>query len=833
MPVALTVFGVATDTLDPTLFYVLLRTVRGSGEYPFPNLPKNVAIDSVHRMTAPDNMLTVVTWDKVFSEAEEPDLQDAIDQGRLMIPVECPIAGGVMITGLPFGPLIAEEVIEKSRISGVGLLYRKGIASNAPFEALREALDKSFKPGTASKVLRTLVARIGELSGMEEIFKRRRPIGIVDYFYRATGRAGVDGPLFDVVPEKPDLRTKAPMLQVHVRRHAAPTDQKFKVQVTLGNYDEVLCSVLIKIEADVPSVIVSAPAHITDVSLSVFNNEGTLVDQWNGKFTQGMQFGLSALGTVDTLPPPFPGSPKSPDLEARPRIHTTAFEGPSIANRSGGLDVLRKQEANVAALIGPLLAEFENIWFERGVDGQLEVIRWIKKKIEQPGITKAYLFDPYLGSEALKRVVARQGNETAELFIVVSPGDIDPDADRTEKTATSDYLAKLTCTAREWADKLVGRISVVHIKRGDGSSQAFHDRYLCVVDKKGVPTAYLLSNSLSKAAGDWPFAICELDRVMSWRVYAYILELILGQSKDGNLQPDVIWKSADKSMATQPGVSVASPPSDSQPSWVDPVNAFLSDVWNIIIRNSDFKPQVGALVDTFLRAWPQGVDMNKLADTLFNVVSHRDAIVVFVSDQLRDGGRAELANLLDNKLLARFFELLPSFDHKGGWFVPFDARRVILENLGRTIARRQNATNFVRAKLNPRIHELVSVIETQRFDHAFAWDAHEASVFLSIIALQVAIHADDSPECFRIGVASDYIHWLGRLMRSDVAARAYGDQNTVPPEWLDDLIFVVQQIAKARRVLGAVLDAPIGRVKGDPWVTPVFKHTITKFLGQL
>ena len=79
-------------------------------------------------------------------------------------------------------------------------------------------------------------------------------------------------------------------------------------------------------------------------------------------------------------------------------------------------------------------------------------------------------------------------------------------------TAGSDYLDKLRETATDWADKLAGRVSIVHIKRGDGSRQAFHDRYLCVVDRKGVPTAYLLSNSLSKAAGDWPFAICELNR---------------------------------------------------------------------------------------------------------------------------------------------------------------------------------------------------------------------------------------------------------------------------------------------------------------------------------
>ena len=329
------------------LSHVLLRTVRGPGEYPAPTLPEKVAIDGVRRTAVPDSTLTVITWDKIISEAEELELQSKIDQGLLMIPAECPIASGETITGLPFGPLIVEEKFQKARISGVGLLYRKGVASNAPFKALREALDRNLNPGTAPKALQALIVRIGELSGVDQIFKQRRPIGIVDYFYRAAATTGVDGPLFDVRPEKLDFRTSSPMLQVHVCRHAAPLDQTFKVQVTLRNYDEVLCSALFEIEASVPEIVVSAPAHITDVSLSVFDNAGDLADQLNGMFAQGSKFGLSVLGAVDTLPPLFLNSPKSPDLEVRPRIQTIAFEGASIANRSSALDMLRQQEASV------------------------------------------------------------------------------------------------------------------------------------------------------------------------------------------------------------------------------------------------------------------------------------------------------------------------------------------------------------------------------------------------------------------------------------------------------------------------------------------------------
>ena len=823
MPLSLTVFGIAANGLDPTFCYALIRTVRGPGVYPEPNLPKNIAADGVSRSMVPDTPLELITWDSLIPVAEDVGFQKAINEGRLTIPDECPISAGQTIEGTPFGPLVVEERNQKARISGAGLLYRKGIATEVPLKALKQALDRHLKPGTVSKALEILVSLIGALSGTREMFGQHRPIGAIDYFYRSPATTHLDGPLFDVVPEKLDFRTKAPMLRLYVRRHAAPLDQKFKLQVTLGNYDAVLRAVLLDIDAGTPEAVVSAPAHITDVSVGVFDQDGNLVDQLNGKFTQGFQFNLSALGAVDVFPPPFAGAPHSPDLEARHRVHTTSFEGPSIANRSGGLDILRKNQATLTALVGPLSPTVENLWFERGVEGQLEVIRWIKKKVEQPGLAKAYLVDPYLGSDSLKRVVARQGNETAELFIIVSPGAIDPDADTSASTAGSDYLAKLTCTATEWASKLAGRVSIVHIKRGNGSAQAFHDRYICVVNQKGVPKAYLLSNSLSKAAGAWPFSICELNQVMSWRVYAYVLEMVEGHSQ--GLTPEVIWKSAEAPAASPLSAVTTSSSNNAEPAWVAQTNAFLADVRSIIIRDSDFKPQVGARIDEFLSAGREHIETEKFADALFKVVKHREGIVVFVSDHLRGRGVNELANMLDDKLLSYVLERLPDVGQPNGWFLPVDVRRSLLEYLGRTIARQKNATNFVRARLNPKVHGFVKLIETQRFEHTIAWGAHEVALFLSVIALHVAVLAD-APDSHRIGVATDYIHWLGRLMRSDIAAEMYVDRHAVPSGLLEDLAFAARTIAKVRDVLGDDLNTSIDLVRDDPWVAPFFREKL-------
>ena len=824
MPIALTVFGVEADGFDLTLAHVMLRTVRGPGAYPDPNLPKGMMTNGAYRTKISDSELTLVTWDKVLSEAEEHLVEKQFIQGHFLVPEDCPIASGQIITGHPFGAVIVKEQNQRARITGTGLLLRKGIVSESLLIDLNDALNNGLKPGTAPKALLAISLKLAELSGMGEVLKTRTPIGVVEFFFRTAGAGGVDGSLFEVVPEMPDFRTKEPMLQVSVRRFAAPLDLTFKLQVTLKNYDEVIRSTLIEIEAGVSEVKFSAPIHITDVSASIFDNIGELADQIDVQCIQGTTFGLSMLGATDKFPPLFPGNPKSRDLESRARVHTMAFEGPSIGSRSGGLDLLRKQAISVSALVGSHLTGAENIWFEQGVESQIEVIRWIKNKIEQPGVTTAYLVDPYLGSEAVKRVVARQGNETTELLILVSPGDIDPDAEKSNTSNKNTYLEKLKSTMNEWAHQLAGRISVMHIKRGNGSEQAFHDRYLCTVDQKGTPTAYMLSNSLSKAAGYWPFAICELNKIMSRQIYAYILNLIDGDPSNKNTQAELIWK---KEKVNLPGTRSRFDHLESEPGW-KPVKDFLSDIFDIIIRNSTYKPQVNARLDAFLSVWPKSEDEERLAEELFKVVSHRDAIVVFVSERLRANGRDKIADYLDSKLLDRFFEQLPGLHQKGRWFVPSEARQSVLANLGKTVARKQNPSNFIRAKLNSKIHELITMIETQRNDRSA--EALQVALSLSTIALQVIIHAEDMDERFRKGIAIDYIHCLGRIMRSDTAASMFATRKTIFPEWLEDLTSVSQQLARARLALGEPLDAPIAQVKNDLWVASIFKETIAAAL---
>lgn len=171
-------------------------------------------------------------------------------------------------------------------------------------------------------------------------------------------------------------------------------------------------------------------------------------------------------------------------------MNTSAFKGPSAGGRSGGFDKIRRDRQSIAAIIGRTNWSPESLWFER-VDGQLEVIRWIKARLEDPKVGAAYLVDPFLGSDALRRVVARQGREDIRLTILISPGSVDPDAEQVDIDASESHVEKLKAAAGELSELLCGDISIIDVHRGDSQRQAFHDRFLALIGRDDVPTAYL------------------------------------------------------------------------------------------------------------------------------------------------------------------------------------------------------------------------------------------------------------------------------------------------------------------------------------------------------
>jgi cell division inhibitor SulA len=104
------------------------------------------------------------------------------------------------------------------------------------------------------------------------------------------------------------------------------------------------------------------------------------------------------------------------------------------------------------------------------------------------------------------------------------------------------------------------------------------------------------------------------------------------------------------------------------------------------------------------------------------------------------------------------------------------------------------------------------MIESQRFDIQLAFEALETGVFLISVGLEVAVVSTKVKGMFRTGMAMDYIHWLGRLTRSDIAELRFDTQLGWPSEGFIGLKLAIAQVLAARKNLGEKLDEAIRSV---------------------
>lgn len=671
---------------------------------------------------------------------------------------------------------------------------------------------------------------VAEESGLAQVYGERRRFSCVELFARDDACLSANGPLFNARMEKPDFRNKTPTRRVLIQRDAAPIELPYRLRVALSNYDELLEERLLEVASGMSELVVETAIHVTDVDLSVFHPDGQLADRINGSFVQDMQFGLTVQGRQDILPDVFKGAKDSTDLRNRPRVSTVAFSGPGVRDRSGGLDVLRQNVANAEMMTGANKWTPHNRWFRSSGEHQLEVIRWMKAKLEEPGVVSAFLVDPYLGSEAFRRIIIRQGNETISLAVLVSPGGADPDAEAMDVPAAASHLDKLVATAKEFSAQLCGRISVYHVMRGDGTRQAFHDRYLCTLDQRGIPTVYLLSNSLSKAAGDWPFAISELDRISSWRVHAYIKALLDSRDGERAISTTLLWKTSepgDNAAASPPAATEVQPVPPDQ-AWKPVANRFLDELRQVTFNGTTDETRVEGPINRFLASWDLGTDATALAEKVFEIVVHRHNVAVLASSMFAEGTtqQARVSQRLDELLLKNFVDGLPRQDRPQPGELPSHNRHAYLDHVARTITRLPSPTDFVRRELNARVAPIVVRLEAQRSGQTLCFEQLEAATFAIAVVLDAALRSENAEPRFRVGMATDYIHLMGRLARTETAKTRFTIDGYMRDPWRADFLLVAQKIAAARHILGEHLAAPIQRVLNDVLVIPAFKDAI-------
>lgn len=295
MPLALTIFGVSTAGSQPVFCYGFLRPVRGAGDYQPPNLPRGLTANRITRTPLSGfQEVEVVAWDCIFPTGLEETVLTQFSAGKLTIPDECPIEPGRTVEGDLCPLSFIFDYPTWVRTSGTGILQLQSLIVRDGIDPVFQALTPAVGAGDTPAALLKLIEVLAKQSGLEEIFLLRRPIGLIDHFWREDPNCSTSAPLLNIVPDKPDFRTKVPMLKCYVRRYACSEERAFRLHVTVKNFDEVLRDYLVDFPAGAPEVAVDTSVHITDVSVEAFNEDGTIAQKIIAVFTQAMDFGIKS-----------------------------------------------------------------------------------------------------------------------------------------------------------------------------------------------------------------------------------------------------------------------------------------------------------------------------------------------------------------------------------------------------------------------------------------------------------------------------------------------------------------------------------------------------------
>jgi hypothetical protein len=158
-------------------------------------------------------------------------------------------------------------------------------------------------------------------------------------------------------------------------------------------------------------------------------------------------------------------------------------------------------------------------WFTRDIEGELGVIAHFDRLLSGGSVHSAVLVDPWFGVSALNAFAVRLGSSDVELTILTSWTRSDPDTGRAFAT-DANPTDELETAIRRLERFIAPALRVINLT--DGNDQAFHDRYLLLYPHEGSSKVYLLSNSLNRAARNWPFCMSLLAADTGLEVRRYI-----------------------------------------------------------------------------------------------------------------------------------------------------------------------------------------------------------------------------------------------------------------------------------------------------------------------
>jgi hypothetical protein len=306
--------------------------------------------------------------------------------------------------------------------------------------------------------------------------------------------------------------------------------------------DEVIVDRLITLPPCDRRISVQVPERLDQFEFRIFSGDGqTLLHSEKNSFFNRISFVMAPVGRQMTI---------DDDLSNRAK-----GGGAALASAASTVIVHSSHRSEIGAPANGTWRKFaedmedavathmpkssEDKWFPRGIDGEVGAIAYLNRIIDGGQITRAVLVDPWFGAEALGRFVLRLGSQGVQLEIVTSWTDTDPDTG-TQLDPAEGSTAKLETALRQLTPFLSQRLTMINLV--DGQERAFHDRYLLIYPHDHPAKIFLLSNSINKMAGNWPFAMSLLAPNVSRDVQRYIEGLCNGRDEARNRPLTISFK---------------------------------------------------------------------------------------------------------------------------------------------------------------------------------------------------------------------------------------------------------------------------------------------------
>ncbi|MEO9337397.1 VPA1262 family N-terminal domain-containing protein [Mesorhizobium sp. SB112] len=302
------------------------------------------------------------------------------------------------------------------------------------------------------------------------------------------------------------------------------------VELELGA--ELVFSKLIALRPAVSATVTAVP--FDHYKISVFDPSGMLVQFDEHSLLLRIGLNMSAMGPTLAINDPLARSTqgrgsKLHDRASKVRTRSTSRSIIGAENDTAFEIHRTTMRALTHRLVPP---SGSDRWFQRGIAEEVGVIAHFNSLLDGARVSAGTIVDPYFGIDTLKRVILRLESLDIDLTVVTSLLTSDPETNEPNPDLLNELQTVLRDLRSDGIPNAARRLTVLNLV--DGPRQAFHDRYLLLTPHEGEREVYLLSNSLNRMAGKWPFCMSRLEGAAARDAALYIDGLTYGRDISGS-----------------------------------------------------------------------------------------------------------------------------------------------------------------------------------------------------------------------------------------------------------------------------------------------------------